>query len=88
METRDKKVMIGVLIVATSGGLVGGLGGSGLEEHFSDDVDRDDIEDDRDNCPSHHNTNQADEDEDGIGDMCDRCPREYGSSVEFGCPVR
>lgn len=27
----------------------------------------------QDNCPDHHNFNQADYDEDGIGDACDNC---------------
>lgn len=37
------------------------------------DKDHDCILDVNDNCPDHHNFNQADYDEDGIGDACDNC---------------
>jgi len=38
------------------------------------DSDRDGIDDDTDNCPSHDNADQADGDGDGVGDVCDNCP--------------
>ena len=39
-----------------------------------DDVDRDGIEDDADNCPNLANADQLDTDGDGRGDVCDLCP--------------
>ena len=87
MDTRDKNVVIGVLIVATSGGLIGGLGGSGLGEHFSDDWDKDGIEDEFDNCPHTSNPNQEDKDRDRVGDACDSCPDKPAPGFSDGCPA-
>jgi hypothetical protein len=39
------------------------------------DTDRDGIPDDRDNCPTIANTDQANEDGDSSGDACDLCPQ-------------
>jgi hypothetical protein len=39
------------------------------------DTDRDGIPDDRDNCPTIANTDQANEDGDPFGDACDLCPQ-------------
>ena len=38
------------------------------------DVDEDNVEDERDNCPEVPNPEQADTDQDNFGDACDPCP--------------
>jgi hypothetical protein len=48
------------------------------------DSDGDGVEDDVDNCPSHHNPGQEDSDGNGVGDACDDPPT---CSVDPGVPV-
>ena len=38
------------------------------------DGDKDGVPDDKDNCPTAENLDQADGDKDGVGDVCDNCP--------------
>jgi hypothetical protein len=84
MESRDKKAVAGVLIVAT----LGGFGGGYLGGHFSDDYDKDGIDDDFDNCPTTPNPDQIDTDSDEMGDACDRCPEVHRNGGAYGCPPR
>ena len=42
-----------------------------------EDIDRDDVTNDIDNCPGTINPAQADIDVDGVGDVCDNCPTTY-----------
>ncbi len=46
------------------------------------DVDGDIICDDRDNCPSVPNEDQADIDNDGVGDGCDKCPHDPADDAD------
>jgi hypothetical protein len=58
------------------------------------DLDKDGIPDEQDNCPTKANPEQEDSDGDGVGDACDRCPEtrpdalvtRSGCSVEQLCP--
>jgi streptogramin lyase len=75
--------------------------GSGTVKRFRyDDVDRDGVIDERDNCPGVYNPDQSDMDRDGVGDACDpdadgdgvpneldKCPTRKGSAANQGCPV-
>ena len=48
------------------------------------DSDGDNIVDPCDNCPDHHNPDQADGDQDGVGDVCDNCPDDPNPDQEDG----
>ncbi len=56
------------------------LSGSGRKDP---DVDGDGVHNDRDNCPTVPNADQADADGDGIGDPCDPCPHDPGNDVDM-----
>lgn len=45
-------------------------------DFLSIDSDGDGIPDDKDNCPTKYNPDQADIDNDKIGDLCDDCPKD------------
>jgi len=47
-----------------------------------DDEDGDAICRDVDNCPSHSNSDQADDDLDGLGNVCDGCPNDPANDVD------
>jgi hypothetical protein len=58
------------------------------------DLDKDGVPDEQDNCPTTANPDQKDSDGDGVGDACDQCPdtragalvARSGCSVEQLCP--
>lgn len=70
------------------GGLDAGVADSGVPDP-DQDPDRDGLSNDRDNCPTFRNADQADFDGDGRGDACDLCANTpAGTSVDAeGCPM-
>lgn len=80
MGTRTNGGLIIVAIAATVG--VGAI------DHFSDDADKDGIEDEFDNCPHEPNKPQLDRDRDRVGDVCDICPDVPAPGFSDGCPAR
>ncbi len=55
-------------------------------DHDPQDMDGDGYDNDVDDCPWHHDPDQADGDGDGKGDACDPCPEDYNPG-EAGCPM-
>jgi len=69
-------------IWGSSGNDVFAVGSGGNIFHYDGDGDSDGIPDDKDNCITKSNPDQADADNDGVGDACDNCPKVYNPNQE------
>lgn len=72
-----KSVILLLVCALAACGDDGGSGpadGNNLRPDSDNDIDRDGIPDDVDNCPTSSNASQSNEDGDKFGDACDPCP--------------